>query len=178
MLTPTPRDIERFWLYVNKTEGCWEWQSTIGTGGYGMFWLQGRSRIAHKVSYIIEHSIAYDSIPSGIFVCHSCDNRRCVRPDHLWLGTTDDNMADMVAKGRSLKGARNASHIAGGAYQRGELNGRAKLTPEQVIEIRRRSTTHYHGLWTQLAREYDVTPVAIRNIVKGKLWRHLAEVAA
>lgn len=173
MLNPTPRDIERFWLYVKKSDGCWEWQSTKGSGGYGMFWFQGRTRPAHKISYIIDHGIGYMDIPSNLFVCHECDNRRCVRPDHLWLGTNDDNMADMVAKGRSPKGDRNASRIAGGAYQRGQLNGRAKLTPEQVLDIRSRPIIRRYGHWTALAREFGVDPVTIQMAAKGRKWKHL-----
>ena len=169
MLKPTPRDLDRFWSFVKKSDGCWEWQGAPGPGGYGQLWYHGRQQRAHRLSYFIAHG----EIPAGLMVCHRCDNRRCVRPDHLFLGTGDDNMADMVAKGRSPKGARNASHIAGGAYQRGERNGRHRFTPEQVKEIRQRSAVYRRGMWVELAREYGVSPTAIQSIALRKNWGHV-----
>lgn len=172
MIKPTVRDLDRFWSYVEKTDTCWEWKSTI-IHGYGQMWFQGKQHRAHRLSY----QFAYGDIPTDMFVCHACDNRRCVRPDHLWLGTTDDNMADMVAKGRSKKGETNPSHIAGGAYQRGERNGRSKLTPDQVLEIRRRGTPYTRTICSELATEYGVSHTAIRYILKGRNWKHIDVLA-
>jgi hypothetical protein len=93
---------ERFWRRVNKTENCWEWACGVGPNGYG--YLNHRlSRItrprllqAHRISY----ELNIGQVPAGMIVCHKCDNRICVRPDHLFVGTYKDNMQDMLRKGR------------------------------------------------------------------------------
>lgn len=87
---------ERFWAKVEKTDGCWEWTAFVHPKGYGMFGVGREARRAHRVSY----EIANGPIPDGLCVCHSCDNRRCVRPDHLFLGTNQDNVDDKMRKGR------------------------------------------------------------------------------
>jgi hypothetical protein len=96
-VTDEPRDV-RFWRSVAKTqEGCWEWQGRRGAKGYGVFvWDTGKPVLAHRASY----TIARGSIPAGLFVCHHCDNPKCVRPDHLFVGTNADNMKDGYTKGR------------------------------------------------------------------------------
>ena len=163
-------DKTKFWSHVDRTGECWLWQSFKSRDGYGLVNLQKRMWRAHRIAYWL----TYDN-PGELFVCHRCDNPSCVRPDHLFLGTTEDNMADMVAKGRSKKGAANASHIAGGAYQRGEKNGRAKITEEQALEIRMRGTPYRRGIYAQLAREYGLTDVAIRKIVRAERWAHIGQ---
>lgn len=95
----SPRPIaERFWEKTHwSSGGCWEWTAACYPNGYGHF-----MRVKHKV--VLAHRMAYElangSIPEGLLVLHRCDNRRCVRPDHLWVGTQSDNMRDMHTKGR------------------------------------------------------------------------------
>lgn len=114
---------ERFWQRVDKTDTCWNWTGKTNDKGYGYLHCMGMVESAHRISYVISIS----PIPDGLMVLHSCDNRRCVRPDHLFLGTAKDNSDDMYAKGRSYtQRVRNP----------GILNGRSHLTESQVREIR------------------------------------------
>lgn len=92
---------QRFWNRVEKTNGCWQWTGSTDTNGYGQLRIPG-PRSSHKKVRTSRYSwvLHYGPIPNGMLVLHTCDNRRCVRPDHLWLGTQADNMADMSNKGR------------------------------------------------------------------------------
>lgn len=91
---------ERFWSFVEKSEGCWTWVGMIGTTGYGQFWDGHHLSKAHRFSYRLHKG----ELPSELHVCHSCDNPLCVNPAHLWLGTDADNLRDMWAKGRGWRG--------------------------------------------------------------------------
>lgn len=110
-----------FWERVDKSGACWLWQGTLDSGGYGVFRLVR----AHRISWVI----ANGPLAAGELVLHHCDNRRCVRPMHLFMGTQRDNVLDMVAKGR---------HTTGGwrSKVRGQDHPAAKLTDEQVAAVR------------------------------------------
>jgi len=86
---------ERFWAKVEKTDHCWNWKGSKVAKRYGGFKLD-IYMLAHRVSWIW----ANGPIPDGLYVCHKCDNGFCVRPDHLFLGSQQDNMNDMKSKGR------------------------------------------------------------------------------
>lgn len=89
---------QRFWSKAETVEsGCHEWQSTLHRSGYGKFWLNGRQAYAHRIAWELVNGRA----PEGMRVLHRCDNRRCVNPEHLFLGTDRDNVRDMHSKGRA-----------------------------------------------------------------------------
>lgn len=144
---------ERFWAKVRKSDACWEWQGSVSAGtGYGCFY-DGKAFSTHRYSWEIHNG----AIPRGLCVLHRCDNRICVRPDHLWLGTKRDNSQDMAAKGRHL----------GPGFQ-GEDHGEAKLTELQARAIK---ASDEPGV--ALAALYGVSPSLISLIRRGKAWRHI-----
>ena len=101
-----------FWSKVRTGEGCWEWTGAVGNHGYGILnrkAIRHTNILAHRYSWYLTHG----EFPSG-YVLHTCDNRRCVRPDHLWLGSQAENLADMRAKGRAWAPSKSltASQVA------------------------------------------------------------------
>lgn len=150
---------ERFWKYVQKTDGCWLWTGAKTNGGYGSLAItKGRSRQATWVSWFLAHG-AWPA--DGQVVMHSCDVRACVRPDHLSVGTQQANIDDKMAKGHHRHGILN-----------GERNGLHKLTAVQVTEIRRRHADHALGY--VLARDFGVSGALISQIVRNRIWREVA----
>jgi hypothetical protein len=137
---------------------CWEWTGSVGHNGYGRFRFGRRIVRAHRCSY----ELFVGAIPDGLQVLHSCDNRRCVRPSHLFLGTNEDNVADRCRKGRSGK---SAPHL------RGEGNGRSKLTAAAVLQIDAacRSTRTQ----VSVAREFGVSGQTVNCIMRQRAWRHV-----
>ena len=129
--------------------GCWLWDKCVDNKGYGLFHFGGRTRRAHRVSY----ELYKEDIPKGKHVLHKCDTPSCVNPDHLYIGTNDDNVQDKVRKGRSLIGIKNPS---------------AKLTEDDVRAIRKD-----HRPQRELAKIYSVDQALIQRIRAGKLWRHV-----
>lgn len=139
-------------------DGCWYWIGAIGTEGYGHFKAEG-SFIdgAHRVSYKM---FINPVIPAGYYICHSCDNRKCVNPNHLFLGTPTDNNRDMAAKNRCKP-------------QHGENHFRAKLKESDVLEVRKLSASGMGNY--AIARLFNVTGMCIMNIVRRETWRHVLD---
>lgn len=146
---------ERFWAKVIKHDGdkCWEWTGATNEKGYGIIGKGRRGEgnmKASRVSYLLHHG----ELPSDRAVCHTCDNPPCTNPNHLYLGTLLENNDDKKAKGRQARGA---------------VVGSAKLTAEQVAEIRRRYQPRIVSQYA-LAREFGVSRSAIGFIVNGQRW--------
>jgi hypothetical protein len=156
MACPKQNVVDRFVLRTKKaTNGCVLW-SGGQIRGYGSFNVDGKTRKAHRIAY----ELFVGPIPTGMMVLHNCphgDDRLCVNPAHLWVGTNDQNMADMVKKNRQ-------------ARQRGENHGGAKLTRSDVDEIRRRCGRG--DTQTEVATAFGVDQSHVSNIVRGKLWSH------
>lgn len=130
--------------------GCWIWLAGMSDTGYGSLWFRGKTMGAHRASWLAHRG----PIPGGMFVCHRCDNRWCINPDHLFLGTFDDNMADMKAKGRAARGVRARS---------------AKLSPASIAEAAR-----LRGLgltYEAIGSRMGVCRHSISNALRGVTWR-------
>jgi hypothetical protein len=214
---------ERFWSKVDRSGptpphmpelgNCWVWTRSRFRSGYGCVCIEGKTMRAHRVAW----ELAHGRIPAKLWVLHKCDNAACVRIDHLFIGTTDANMADMVAKGRQAAGERHGSYIhpesrpfgdrngsrryperrprgdnntsrmyperrpRGDAHYsktkpellaRGEKHGNAKLTEIIVRSIR---AEHAAGCAMRaLSRKYSIDRSVISDIIRRKLWKHVA----
>lgn len=170
-VTIKPKHLARFWKNVEKSDGCWIWRGVVTSAGYGVIYVRPKNLRAHRVSWHIH----FGPIPQGMFICHTCDNPRCVRPDHLFVGSPRANHDDMKRKGRAPTDAKNGSATRPDRVARGERHGVSRLTDAQVIEIRtryRRGDRHGNGAGL-LAREYGVSKAAVRRIVLRLYWRHL-----
>lgn len=147
---------------TKQKTGCWEWRGCLNPGGYADtkdYDNPGTNARVHRLSY----RVFKGEIPLGMLVCHSCDNRKCCNPDHLWLGTHKDNAADAIKKGRW-------DHIKQHA-PRGIRNGNAKLDEGKVREIKK--MIKEGRLHKEISKKYDISCAVISEIRNGKLWKHV-----
>jgi DNA-binding XRE family transcriptional regulator len=129
---------------MDGDSGCWNWTASKFGVGYGQFKLNGKMRLAHRVSWELHNG----AIPDGMHVCHTCDNRACINPEHLFLGNNADNVADKVAKGRQV---------------------RHKLTESDVLAIRAAEGVSQ----ARLASKFGVARSLISNIRNRTIWKML-----
>jgi hypothetical protein len=104
---------ERFWQHVDKSDTCWNWTASTKPFGYGRFVTRNHYKQKEELAHRVSWELHYGPIPQGMFVCHKCDNPPCVNPEHLFLGTGDDNMKDRNSKQRQAKGERHGKFIHG-----------------------------------------------------------------
>ncbi|KKN69881.1 hypothetical protein LCGC14_0437050 [marine sediment metagenome] len=158
LITFTPKDLERFWRKVNKSDGCWTWTAAL-THGYGQFSVTLSHGVyknvgAHRISYMI----SVGPIPARAFILHSCDNPPCVNPRHLRPGTPLDNMQDKLTKGRAN-------------MPNGERHVKSKLTAVQVLRIRLLRASGISV--SKLADANDVSNGCIYAVVNRATWKHI-----
>jgi hypothetical protein len=133
----------RFERCFERGSDCWNWKSAISKVGYGVILINGKVKLAHRIMY----ATFVGGIPKNMFVCHKCDNRKCVNPSHLFLGTPADNSRDMVNKNR-------------------ESRPSAKLSEDQVIAIRLDKR-----MYKEIAKEYKISCAHISGIKSRKFWK-------
>jgi ribosome-binding protein aMBF1 (putative translation factor) len=190
----------RFWQKVNigAPEECWDWTGFTDADGYGTKRWPVRYERTHRISWELANG---QPVPAGMFVCHTCDRPQCVNPAHLWLGTAADNNADKARKGRTKKGDESPARLYPEKYRlgdrhwtrtnpekmargdahhfrthpetrpTGEKNGRAKLTVQDVIDIRAASDAGVSR--AELARRYGLGPSVVSRIARRESWRHV-----
>ena len=131
--------------YKPNANGCWLWLGAVNSSGYANKYFGGRMETAHRISWLLNKG----SIPSGLQVLHKCNTRRCVNPEHLFLGTQGENLLDMAKKGRST----------------------SQLTEDEVRKIKamRRSGKTFR----EVGAAFRVCKQTIHNIVRGKTWGHI-----
>jgi hypothetical protein len=157
---------QRFLSYVEKTDSCWLW--TGGKcNGYGIFWADKSFR-AHRYSY----TIYKEPIPVRMIIRHTCDNPSCVNPDHLLVGTSKQNSEDMVDRNRQAKGDNHPARTNPKNLCRGEKHLWAKLTEDDVREIK--VLLGFGVSLREIAKQFDVDYTNISNIKRGKTWKHIS----
>jgi len=156
----TEQEAKRFHSkYEVRESGCWEWIGAKFDAGYGMFTVSRsrgtrRTHMAHRVSWMIANK---QEIPKGMVIRHMCDNRICVNPEHLKLGTYSENNRDTALRGRSNRSVGSACHWS-------------KLTEDNVREI---LSSNAYGDQIRLARKFGVNQATVSQIKSGKRWKHL-----
>jgi hypothetical protein len=141
--------LDRFWNHVDKTSdknGCWIWTGDFSNTGYGRIGVNGKRILTHRFSW----SLVNGEIPDGLQVCHHCDNRWCVNPEHLFLGTNEDNIADMVSKARQQH----------------------RLNPSDVRKARDLYKTGNYSQ-SQLARMFRINQSSMSAVIGRRTWKSI-----
>ena len=161
----------RFWQRVKKSPECWEWTGCLNGTGYGAFRWKQRGWLAHRYSYTLHNG----PIPAGQFVLHRCDNPKCIRPDHLWLGTQTENMKDCAAKGRNTRHYRwtTADNPNKGIPCPDWLRERVRQAKSRPFRVMGRAGEIITGTnLTHFCRVYDLNQGTMFSVIKGRIPHH------
>lgn len=157
-------DITRFWNKINivydksgdlNINECWEWRAGF-FDVYPAFWFNGKTITAHRFSYMLY----YQEDITNLFVCHNCDNVKCVKPHHLFLGTPQDNSNDMILKNRSCRGEKNYTSI---------------LTEQDVTQILIDIYNDKYQTVDEINKRYNTSSNTIREILDGRTWKNVTD---
>ena len=143
------RFADRFWNATDRTGECWLWMKGCRSNGYGLTWHNGKPVSVHRIAWVL----TYGPIPEGMFVCHTCDVRHCINPEHLFLGTHLDNMADRSIKGRTARYNKPHVQVDPAEVKRRYVNGErqqaiaadlgiSQATVSLIVNDRRHWVTH------------------------------------
>lgn len=144
----------RFWIHVDirDADECWVWRGRVTHEGYGVMCYRDANVRAHRLAL----ELTTTPVPPGMVVCHRCDNPPCVNPAHLFVGTHQDNMRDMKAKGRAAVGERHS---------------RARIGAKEVAEIRKRAAAGEAD--SLLGAAFGISRKTVFDVVARRSWRHL-----
>lgn len=149
-----PHRIRNFYKHFSQSEDCWEWTACRDRDGYGIFNMGelGENFRANRASWIIHNG----PIPKRMMVLHKCDNRPCVNPKHLFLGTNDENMKDMVNKGRAARGVKNVN---------------SKITEHHAFMIKHLSLAG--NRICDIMKQLSLPRKTVEHVVYGNTWKHV-----
>lgn len=174
----TDNQLERFLYYIEKTSSCWIWTGDKTVSGYGSFHVyKNKVHIkygAHRLSWALHHN----QNPGKFFICHRCDNPICVNPEHLFAGTQQDNVNDMLSKGRGIMQRdpdrlKNFLKLHSNRRARGDAHPGTKLTTVDVENIR--ALFEFGVPAKTLAKDFGVSKNTIWRVANGTTWGHISK---